>query len=50
MSKEIPKSPKSGTLPADIGDSEKLVTAEPRLKPPFMEVAEESYLDLFDEI
>lgn len=49
-SKELPKSPKSGTLPADISDSEKLVTAEPQLKPPFTEVAEESYLDLFDEI
>lgn len=49
-SKEIPKSPKSGTLPADISDSENLVTAEPQLKPPFTEVAEDSYLDLFDEI
>lgn len=48
--KEIPKSPKSGTLPAEIKDSEKIVTAEPQLKPPFTEVAEESYLDKFDVI
>ncbi len=48
--REIPKDPKSGTLPAEIDNSDQVITAAPELKPPFYETAEESYLDAFDEI
>ncbi len=48
--KDIPKSPKGGgTEPAELDSSDKMVTAEPQLKPPFTEVMEETYLDVFDE-
>lgn len=48
--KDIPKSPKGGgTEPAELESSDKMVTAEPQLKPPFTEVKEEEYLDVFDE-
>jgi type IV secretion system protein VirD4 len=49
--KDIPKSPKGGgTEPAELESSDIMVTAEPQLKPPFTEVKEEAYLDVFDEI
>lgn len=48
--REIPKDPKSGTVAAEIDNSDQMVTAAPELKPPFYETAEESYLDAFDEI
>ncbi len=46
----IPKRPKSGSEPANLDNTEVIVTSEPHLKPPFIEVAEENYLDIFDEI
>lgn len=49
--KPIPKSPVGGgSEPAELDNADKIVTAEPQLKPPFTEVAEDSYLDVFDEI
>ncbi len=48
--KEMPKEPKGGdSVPAQLDSSDKTVTAEPCLKPPFTEVAEENYLDVYDE-
>ena len=35
---------------AEIDSSDTIITAEPQLKPPFTEVNEENYLDVFDEI
>ena len=50
-SKVIPKRPKGGgSEPAVIDDDNTIVTTEPHLKPPFIEVAEESYLDIYDTI
>ncbi len=46
----IPKRPKSGSEPANLDNTEVIVTSEPNLKPPFIEVAEKNYLDIFDEI
>ena len=46
----IPKRPQEGSEPANLDNTEVLVTSEPHLKPPFIEVAEENYLDIFDEI
>ena len=50
----IPKRPQSGsqfgTEPANLDNTEVIVTSEPNAKPPFIEVAEENYLDIFDEI
>lgn len=48
--KEFPKDPKQGFAPANLDNTEMVVTAEPTLKPPFTEVADDSYLDVFDEI
>lgn len=49
--KPIPKRPAGGgSEPAELDNADKIVTAEPQLKPPFTEVAEDSYLDVFDEI
>ena len=48
--KEFPKDPKHGFVPANLDDTEMVVTAEPNLKPPFIEVTDESYLDNFDVI
>lgn len=48
--KDMPKEPKGGgSVPAQLDSSDKTVTAEPCLKPPFTEVAAENYLDVFDE-
>ena len=48
--KEMPKEPKGGgSVSAQLDSSDKTVTAEPCLKPPFTEVAEENYLDVYDE-
>ncbi len=48
--KEMPKEPKGGgSVPAQLDSSDKTVTAKPCLKPPFTEVAEENYLDVYDE-
>lgn len=49
-SKEFPKDPKRGFAPANLDNTEMVVTAEPTLKPPFTEVAADSYLDVFDDI
>ena len=46
----IPKRPQNGSEPANLDNTEVIVTSEPHLKPPFIEVAEENYLDIFDEI
>lgn len=48
--KEFPKDPKQGFAPANLDNTEMVVTAEPNLKPPFTEVTDESYLDSFDVI
>lgn len=48
--KEFPKDPKHGFVPANLDNTEMVVTAEPNLKPPFTEVTDESYLDNFDVI
>lgn len=48
--KECPKDPKHGFVPANLDNTEMVVTAEPNLKPPFTEVTDESYLDNFDVI
>ncbi|MCM1059850.1 MAG: type IV secretory system conjugative DNA transfer family protein [Eubacterium sp.] len=47
---DFPKRPKSGSEAANLDNTEVLVTSEPNLKPPFIEAAEENYLDIFDEI
>lgn len=48
--KKMPKEPKDGgSVPAQLDSFDKTVTAEPCLKPPFTEVAEENYLDVYDE-
>ncbi len=46
----IPKRPQEGSEPANLDNIEVIVTSEPHLKPPFIEVAEKNYLDIFDEI
>ena len=46
----IPKRPANGSEPANLDNTEVIVTSEPNAKPPFIEVAEENYLDIFDEI
>lgn len=46
----IPKRPQNGSEPANLDNTEVIVTSEPNAKPPFIEVAEENYLDIFDEI
>lgn len=46
----IPKRPQEGSEPASLDNTEVIVTSEPNLKPPFIEVAEKNYLDIFDEI
>ena len=46
----IPKRPQSGSEPANLDNTEVIVTSEPNAKPPFIEVAEKNYLDIFDEI
>lgn len=48
--KEFPKDPKQGFAPANLDNTEMVVTAEPNLKPPFTEVTDENYLDSFDVI
>lgn len=48
--KEFPKDPKQGFAPANLDNTEMVVTAEPNLKPPFIEVTDENYLDSFDVI
>lgn len=48
--KEFPKDPKQGFALANIDNTEMVVTAEPNLKPPFIEVTDENYLDSFDVI
>ena len=48
--KEFPKDPKQGFAPANLDNTEMVVTAEPNLKPPFIEVTDESYLNSFDVI
>ncbi len=47
---DFPKRPQSGSEPANLDNTEVIVTSEPNAKPPFIEVAEENYLDIFDEI
>lgn len=47
--KPIPKRPVGGgSEPAELDNADKIVTAEPNLKPPFIEVTAEDYLDTFD--
>jgi len=46
----IPKRPQDGSEPANLDNTEVIVTSEPNAKPPFIEVAEKNYLDIFDEI
>lgn len=48
--KEFPKDPKQGFAPANLDNTEMVVTAEPNFKPPFIEVTDENYLDSFDVI
>ena len=48
--KSFPKDPKTGTAAASLDDTDTVVTAAPHLKPPYTEVAEESYLDDWDNI
>lgn len=48
--KEFPKDPKQGFAPANLDNTVMVVTAEPNLKPPFIEVTDESYLNSFDVI
>ena len=48
--KTIPKSPQGGgSEPATLDKTDMVITAEPELHPPFTEVAENNYLDVFDE-
>ena len=46
----FPKRPQEGSEPASLDNTEVIVTSEPNAKPPFIEVAEKNYLDIFDEI
>lgn len=46
----FPKRPQEGSEPANLDNTEVIVTSEPNAKPPFIEVAEKNYLDIFDEI
>lgn len=48
--KSFPKDPKKGSVAASLDDLDMVVTAEPHLRPPYTEVAEESYLDDLDTI
>lgn len=49
--KEIPKSPKGGgSEHVDIKESDMLFTSEPDLKPPYLDTAEESYLNVYDDL
>lgn len=48
--KTFPKDPKTGTVAASLDNQDMVVTAEPHLRPPYTEVAEESYLDDWDTI
>ena len=48
--KTFPKDPKTGTAAASLDDTDTVVTAAPHLRPPYTEVAEESYLDDWDNI
>ncbi len=48
--KPFPKDPKTGTVAASLDDMDMVITAEPHLRPPYTEVAEESYLDDWDTI
>ena len=48
--KSFPKDPKRGSVAASLDDMDMVVTAEPHLRPPYTEVAEESYLDDWDTI
>ncbi len=48
--KAFPKDPKKGSVAASLDDTDTVVTAEPHLRPPYTEVAEESYLDDLDTI
>ncbi len=48
--KRFPKDPKTGTAAASLDDTDMVVTAAPHLRPPYTEVAEESYLDDWDNI
>lgn len=49
--KPIPKSPEGGgSEPAELDNADTIVTVEPQLKPPFIEVTDESYLNSFDVI
>ena len=47
--KKFPKAPKTGSA-ASLDDTDMVVTAAPHLRPPYTEVAEESYLDDLDTI
>lgn len=49
-SAEFPREPKNGSVLANLDSSDKIVTIEPQLNPPFTEVAEDNYLDAFDVI
>ena len=48
--KPFPKDPKKGSVAASLDDQDMVITAEPHLRPPYTEVAEESYLDDWDTI
>lgn len=48
--KSFPKDPKNGSVKASLDDQDMVITAEPHLRPPYTEVAEESYLDDWDTI
>lgn len=48
--KPFPKDPKNGSVKASLDDQDMVITAEPHLRPPYTEVAEESYLDDWDTI
>ena len=48
--KSFPKDPKTGTAAASLDDTDTVVTAAPHLRPPYTEVAEESYLNDWDNI
>ncbi len=49
-SRKMPKAPAGGgSEPARLDETDKVITAQPELHPPFTEVSEESYLDGFDD-
>ena len=48
--KPFPKDPKKGSVVASLDNQDMVVTVEPHLRPPYTEVAEESYLDDWDTI